>query len=649
MEIMRRRKGARSKFVVGFAVVFSSLFLPLARPVVHADAKIDEAVDKGIKYLLGQVQGNPWGTHTYGSMALETYALVVAGVPLDNRLISENFAKLNKGLKKSQHTYTLGCYIFALDAAIAQVETDYLLENPDRIKDVASGRKRFGKKYLGYMNGAVQSLVQMQNQRGAWRYGPGPDIDNSCTQFAILGLGIGARRGLNVPRAVWEKIQKYFIEGQQKNGPEIQARIKLTKKEERARRDEVDIVKKSAGSKSGGSSKKGESKRRGKTYVRPKEDPVVGTETLKVHQRGWDYQNKGGATWNMTCAGLSSMLIVRENLKKGGGDDSWKALQKSIRDGYGWVMGNWKLHESLYGMYSLEKAADIGGVELFGTHDWYKEARDHLISTQQPDGSWKGSGAHGEKERIATAYALLILRRATSLLTNDPGAGIVLTGQAAKPLTAEDREWVYVPSIDTSLHYPTIVKVLKRRASPKLSKFLGEIVKSYPHQHRGELVEPLAKALESVGNGRLERVFRTHLVTLTGLKKSDGPSEFQEWSKKWKRIHELVEKRKKGEKVASAELLEIYNDDTGSVSLKQTAAWALVRLNVKKAASHFFRDLAHESPEVRATAYSSFKSYFASTVPPFSPRGDEASRERQISAIRSWYRNFLERRKQGKK
>jgi len=616
--------------------------LPSAR-CAAADAATDRAIDRGVKYLLGQVQANPFGPHTFGSMALETYALVVAGVPLEHPLMRTNFTKLNKGLRKSRNTYTLSCYIFALDAAIAQAETDYLLSNPGRAGDVLKGKKTLGKRFLPYLHSATAALVEMQNARGAWRYGPGPDFDNSCSQFAVLAIGIGARRGARVPRSVWEGIQRHFLKEQETNGATLSDRLTLDPEEERGRRDRVELVRAGrAGPKRGAAARSGG---RGKTVVRPrtivpKDDPVIGTEDITVRQRGWNYQS-GGASWNMTCAGLSSLLIVRENLKRGAGDGEWKALIAGIRDGFGWIMGNWSLTETYYGLYSLEKCADIGGVKKFGPHDWYDEAKRHLVAEQQADGSWKGTGKHGEVDRVATAFALLILRRATRLLTRDAGGGIVVTGRAATPKTAEDREWVYLPSIDTSLHYPTILDVLRKRPSVKLAKFLRDIVEAYPEQYRGELVPQLSRALESAATSRLEKVFREHLALVTGVESGD-PGLFETWHERWQKVVAAGTKR---DRKMSGELLDWYQDDLGSVPLKRTTAWALTRIGVKKALPHFFRDLDHDSAEVRLLAYESFKTYFSETVPPFDPGARGRQREEQIQAIKDWFSAWQKKRR----
>jgi hypothetical protein len=61
----------------------------------------------------------------------------------------------------------------------------------------------------------------------------------------------------------------------------------------------------------------------------------------------------------MTCGGASSLLLVGQNLNEQLEPAEQTKLAISIRDGLGWMMANWNPKHSYYGMYSLEKVADI--------------------------------------------------------------------------------------------------------------------------------------------------------------------------------------------------------------------------------------------------------------------------------------------------
>src|SRR5262249_9049670 len=117
--------------------------------------------------------------------------------------------------------------------------------------------------------------------------------------------------------------------------------------------------------------------------------PEIGTENISVYQRSWKYNDdKGDGNWNMTCAGLSSLLLARQGLKGKLTQDRQEALNAAIRDGFGWIMTHWTSSPNYYGMYSLEKVADLGEVKKFGSHDWYEEISGNILGGQEANGNW---------------------------------------------------------------------------------------------------------------------------------------------------------------------------------------------------------------------------------------------------------------------
>ena len=611
------------------------------------EAAIDRAIEKGTDYLLKQIQAQQVGKNGFGQVALETYALVVAGISVDHPIIRNNFLFLRKRMRGSLHVYSLSCYVFALDAAISQLEFDHRLLNP------TLDPKRLpslGNEYRSEMRAAVAGLLKTQNGHGAWRYFQNSDFDNSNTQFAVLGLGVGAKRGISIPTSAWLDVVRHFKNGQDKSGAETADRVTLESEKERQReRDALRLVKENQGKSRRGS--KGKDKERdkgsGRTTVRkptsrtdPVEDPVVGAEDIVVRRRGWSYENKGAATWNMTCAGLSSMVLARDNLKGEIDSRDWKELLQSVYDGYGWVMGNWKATESYYGMYSLEKVADLGYVKTFANRDWYRELSDFILRRQSGAGAWTGTGQHGETDRVATSFALLILRRATSLVTRDPADQIMISGRRSDP-TVEDRTWVYIPELDTQLHFPTILKTIRTRPMPKLVEFLEQIIENYPPEWRGELVPQLVTVRERASKRTVQRILDRQLELAAGTE-FDHPDEYLKWHERWARIGDIVKAR---QKKLIPELMKIYKNELDSVSLKQAAARALVRLKIRSAMPLFVTDLEHTKALIRFEAYRSIKAFYVDTPPDFDPEGDESVRNRQIGSIKKWIRAQEKRRR----
>ena len=621
-----------NRFSVWGQVFVFSVMLGYSGHAGLADEQLNTSIDKGVEYLKKQIRVKPTGQHAYGQVALETYALISSGVSVSDPLITKNFKILTQMAKGSSHTYTAACYIFALDAAIAQLEQDKAFSNPGKN---LGPNKNIGRTYRANMATAVKTLIKTQNPSGAWRYFAANDFDNSNVQFAVLALGVGAKRGVPIPGKVWEGIYKHFVEGQQKNGPETPARIKLGKSEEDRRRDALKLVSeepKPGRPKRTGSARKKKEPLKGRTVVlKPEDDPIAGAEQITVRVRGWDYENKGGATWNMTCAGVSSCLILRENIKGNIDKDSWKKLNVAIGDGYGYLMGTWTPFHSLYGLYSLEKVADIGGVKLFNEIDWYEQAKGHLIGVQQADGSWAGGAAHGENVRVATSFALLVLNRASSLLTRKPGGNIIISGKSE--VGSRDRTWVYLPRLKTSIHYPAVLDLIRKRPSRQLLNILGDIVEAYPEQWRGELIPSLSSSYAKSSSKTIKRVLMGHLEEIAGI---EYPSvgEYEKWHSHWSRA--LKAGQGKDASVVG-ELLNDYKDNLGSVELKRKAAWALTRIRDKRALELFLGDLENDSPEVRQLAYSSFKGFFVATPPVFVATGPSKTRARQVAAIRQWF------------
>ncbi|MBI4605678.1 MAG: hypothetical protein HY721_27240 [Planctomycetes bacterium] len=651
------------------SVTASVLFLgavPLARPpaILAQDDKSSEAIDRGIDFLLpatetfvaglennSGVLSPKQGNHDMGKLALQVYGLVVAGVSVENPTIKRSFQLLER--MTFSHTYTTALYIFALDAAISQLEDDMLLLAPQKVQAKVRDDGAIGREYRPRLQAAVESFLRTQNRQGVWRYHPGEDsFDNSNVQFAVLAIGVGAKRHVNMDPSVWQRIADHFIRGQQKQGEPTKDRITLRPKEERGKkRDEVRLIAadKDRGGKEGGKGEKEGGKEGGKgsrdkdavTVVKKKEvtvapnpeNPEIGTESIEVLQRGWDYENKGSSSWNMTCAGLSSLLLARENLRGKISGEAKTALDKAIRDGYGWVMGHWSPGGSYYGMYSLEKVGDLGDVQKFGPHDWHKELTDQLVGSQQADGSWAKGGGHEEDPNLSTAFALLILNRATSLLTMSPVSRIVVSGKTSAAENPEDRSWVYVPDLDTTLHYPSLLRTIRQRPSPKLLRFLENIVDNYADERKGDLVPELAYVRDSIQQKTAQKIIDDYLVKITGYRYKD-PEDYLKWHRRWERIRKIGETKSKDH---AGTLLNYYKSTTKSVTLKKTLMWALTQVGTREAIPLFLEDMSHPEAAVRLSAYNYFRAFFLDFPPPFDPQAAEGIRENQVAALKDWY------------
>jgi hypothetical protein len=629
------------------AVTVVTCLLPCA---LRADDRTGEAIDRGIAFLLPDtekylegLEGRGAEPNQKGELALRTYALVVAGVSVQNPTIQKAFQYLSK--IQLDHIYTISCYVFALDAAISQQEGDLLMLKDPKVQAQFRDNPAIGQEYRPRLQEGVNTILRGQNKLGVWRYTIGAqDFDNSNVQFAVLALGVGAKRRIPIDKDVWLKVVQHFVKGQQQKGPEVQDRIKLQPQEEWGRKkhqDEVKVVAKDAKGKGSGNSeeKEGAGKRNSKgdtSVTRPPpnpENPEIGTENIQVFSRGWDYENKGGATWNMTCSGLSSLLLARDSLRGQIAGAEKDALDKAIRDGYGSLMAGWNFAGNYYGSYSLEKVADIGHVKMFGPHDWYKEMEDFLLGAQTGNGSWPQEG-HGSGG-VSTSFALLILNRATvtTLLTMNPASRIMISGRTSSGEDPNDRSWVYVPLLDTSVHYPSLLRAIRLRPSAELLKFLENIIENYPDERKGELIPELAAVRKELPNKAAQKYIDEYLTDITGSKYKEYDS-YMKWYRRWLSVVEIGTKQKK-ERIP--DLLKYYQNTNQSVPLKKTIMWALQQLKVREAIPLFLDDLNNPEPVVRLAAYNTFKGYFIDYPPAFSPEASPAERQAQVAAIRAWY------------
>ncbi len=336
----------------------------------------------------------------------------------------------------------------------------------------------------------------------------------------------------------------------------------------------------------------------------------------------------------MTCAGLSSLLLARDALRATLPPEATAKLNKAIWDGYGWLMGHWSPNSGYYGIYSLEKVGDIGEVLKFGGHDWYAEISGHLLSTQGADGGWP-RGEHAESEAIATAYALLVLNRATSLLAMDRTTKIFYSGKRSNADGQQDRNWVYIRELNTSLNVGTLVRSIRLRPSAKLLKFLDRVVESYDADARGELVPDLLSIRDAIAKHQTKavKVIDEYLVKITGCE-YDNPELYMKWADRWARVREIGETMNAARK---DDLLNYYKTTTKSVPLKKLVIWALVRCKVREAVPLLLEDLNNADPILRREAYNGFKQFFIDMPPQFDENANSETRTRQIAEIQAWH------------
>ncbi len=611
---------------------------PPTKGLEHEEA-IDRAVELGIEYLLAEIKRKQpelarGDKNTVGQAALEVYALVVAGVPQDDPLIRASFEYIDKHVLDEKNTYSLSCTIMAHGAAITQLELDEMLISPGVSANKIINKSSIGKHHRRQIHRVGKALLEAQNQTGGWRYFPHETTgDISCTQFAILGLGIAEKRGMNIPLQSWTAAMEFILTLQPKKGPKTDARITLDPDEQRRRDDIALVPEDEAGKRRGG--KRGESA--GHTGVAKPRDPVVGTEEMDVFARHFGYMVKDhgpkmNSSWNRTCAAVSSLLLIREKYGSSLPADKRDTLTAAIRDGYGWMMENWNPYPSFYGIYSLEKVGDLGRVQNFGERDWYLETSKKLIEMQTRQGHWPRTDMWGENPRVTTALALLVLKRATSLLTRNPADRIIFTGAGQAADRRADREWVYLPEHDTCVHFPQLQRVLSLRPKRKLLAFLGTVIENYPIEFRPEVIPTLTELKGRVQGRGPQKLLDRSLELVVGSKLPDARA-YDEWHQLWARI---VLAGDAHDNTVEPDLLVAYRASNATMPLKAAAVRTALRLGLKSVVVALVDDLDNDSPEVREFAYHSIRGFFTQTPPAFDSKSSGAKRAAQIAAVRDW-------------
>lgn len=621
----------------------ASLLLAASAGIVRGDDALDEqvedAIDRGTEFLLRAVKGEAvapdgkpvggwtaYGDAPMGSAAIQLYALVKSDIPYNFPVIKEGLQVL-LGMQPG-HTYSVSLYVMALDAVLSQMDVEASLGSPIDLRERRAIEQR--------MDAMTQWLVRARwKGKGGWNYGivdaANPRYDNSNTQFAILALGVARKRGLKIPQEVWEEIAAQFVDIQQQDGPEVQARWKLKEAVDEA---EVDAPKRA----------------KGKTSVRKADPkPTWGTEDVKVFARGWSYMNtrepnKHAVSFNMSCAGASSTLIAFEALKyvRTYPVEKRQALEKSIRDGLGYLTtlmdgkGGWQwggLGDIYYSLYSCEKVGDIGGIETFGAFDWYQAGARTLVERQDKKvGCWGTNDKPGNLNYMS-ALALLFLSRATDLTFHNRPMVRYGTGREVRQSDSQKtREWVYIPRMGVEVPVRRVLKKLRYLPTPKLMRMSEGIVEYYDRQYLPELIPFLAETFEKTPYKPVKKYVTDSLAKITGIESEDMDAQ-RRFLPKWNEIVKAGTERDRG-KIPQ---LRAFLQEGASLILVRKALWALMRINDPDTLGDAISFMSSDDLETRKAAYEAAKFIANRSDLAFTPTAPKDRREKQIEAWRAYW------------
>ena len=154
--------------------------------------------------------------------------------------------------------------------------------------------------------------------------------------------------------------------------------------------------------------------------------------TMQNRSGSWGYLPNLPGTGSMTCAGITSMIITSKRLERGDaviqGDSVDCCVpppgESAVDKAFDWLARNMTMRTNpsegggggnnlLYYMYGIERVGRLSGRRFIGTHDWYREGAELLISWQDSlDGTWRGTGVVEQgNPLVSTSFALLFLAK----------------------------------------------------------------------------------------------------------------------------------------------------------------------------------------------------------------------------------------------
>lgn len=623
-----------------------------AMAALREDDRITLSLEAGIDFLLTESQADPEGilagSHPEaipGSRALECYALITAGVDRDHPVLRKHFKVIEDSIPSAERMYDVSCWVFALDAAITQAEQDALMEaGVDSLPP--SVLSRLARNHRKNLKVAAEILFKGQNETGGWRYqSTSTDADTSVTQFAVLALAVLARRNFDIEPQVWEGVSRYILSCQDKEGPV--AKPEITK---------APPVSEPLEEESGRRRKKDGTGVRERPKIIP---PLTGEELVEAQRRGFRYTaTHDNATWNMTCAGVSSLMVAYDYGAEGFVPDFRRTMRDSIRDGIAWMTETWNATDSCYGMYSLEKVGDLGGIEKIGGHDWYRVISDHLLSRQTSEGSWINMGNYaGQSIRVDTAFALLILKRASAMLTRSATTFVIFSGGGSSSEKVQSDEWALLADSGRSIHLPTLVRQLRLRPKAKLLKIFEEVILTMPTYERPKMLRYLNLIEERVtARGVIKRL--EHIAELIRPGGFDSPEEMEEWAQSWAMVQEILRREKSDHGQTDEDppapqlyeagkheqvLLDLAREsaEKSDDAMREISLRAAIQLGCDGAVELLIEDLSSRSEALRVLAYGGIRAILADSPPEFDPQ--EKPQESKADAVRvaAWARARL--------
>lgn len=359
-----------------FAPILLACCICLLAPTLTSaanDQQLKASIDKGVAFLRSHFK-----EARDGHKGLIGLTLMKAGLPHDAPEVKEAIQLAREKCKDGKYEHE-GEHFYE-----AGVDATLLADS--------------GEECKAELQAIADFIVSNQLPNGGWNYpGQGQDIapgDTSTIQYCCLALWAADRGGVEIDPQVWAKVIDWHAANQ---GPD------------------------------------------GGFAYRPSKQTGDGN---------------GASTLNMTVNSIGSIHICMLHLdstsvpfleapapKTPKSNDPKGALElvelkaapetkkepveipasakPTIMKSLGWISSRFRVaNESqfnkMYYYYSLERMAALANIKQIGSHDWFNECADYVMSRQQQDGSWKESTHITRTPEIQTCFAVLFLTRSTA-------------------------------------------------------------------------------------------------------------------------------------------------------------------------------------------------------------------------------------------
>ena len=386
----------RQRFALGVVALLCAGLCPLVEGQGAGLAgKINEAIDKGVKYLKKYTEDGDSSMKRPGSWALRGWALLEAGVPGTDSTVKKLAAYVRKEVPTMDKVYDLSIALIFLDK-LADPGDELLIESL-AVRLIAGQGNRGGWTYF------VDSPHQLEKARLTQLVS---DMDTLRSQ------GLALRLRQRTPQEIVRDVTRQY------------ATIAISQPD------------------FGGDNSNTQFAMIALWVARRHGVPV--TNNLRLVEKRYQVSQLGSGTWSynfptnealkddnrftypaMTCAGLLGLALgqgVQAKPRDLRGDPQVRRGLAVIAQALTKTPATQK-DNFLYFLFSMERAAVVYDLKEIGGTDWYQWGARQLVDSQTSDGLWSGGF---ETEGADTCFALLFLKRAnvardlTDLLLDAP-------------------------------------------------------------------------------------------------------------------------------------------------------------------------------------------------------------------------------------